>query len=191
MNGINWLSEEFGIVGNAAYCQQCRIRHCWHATQHLKDALDAAYGDGTPKAQRRFERLREILKDDPKGIDKVLRSLRLLARKHPKRDTIRRVIRFFLKQRKRMLYAEFRALGLPIGSGIVEAANKVLIAQRLKCSGMRWSETGTGQAVLSFRALWKSGRFHPLWKQIMQALEPEPCILRNRSGYKMLNMANC
>ena len=82
-----------------------------------------------------------------------------------------------------------RHWALPIGSGVVEAANKVLIAQRLKCSGMLWSATGTGQAILSFRALWKSGRFHAIWKQIMQSLEPEPCILRNRSGYKMLNLA--
>lgn len=58
-----------------------------------------------------------------------------------------------------MQSAAFQALSFPVRRGVVEAANKVLIAQRLKCSGMRWSETGTGQAILSFRALWKSQRF--------------------------------
>lgn len=119
----------------------------------------------------------------------MLRSLQRLARKHPRRDAILRVVRFFREQRKRMRYAEFLARGYSIGSGIVEAANKVLIAQRLKCSGMRWSETGAGPAILSFRALWKSGRFHAMWSQVMQALEPEPYKLSNRAGHKMLYMA--
>ena len=53
----------------------------WHAAQHLQDALKSAYGEGSPQAQRHFERLREVLKEEQKGIDKVLRSLQRLARK--------------------------------------------------------------------------------------------------------------
>ena len=55
----------------------------WHALQHLKEELDRAFGDGTAEAVHRFEKLRETLKEDPDGIDKVLRSLRYLSRKHP------------------------------------------------------------------------------------------------------------
>jgi hypothetical protein len=36
-----------------------------------------------------------------------------------------------------MGYAGLRQRGLPIGSGIVEAAYKALVPQRLKFSGMR------------------------------------------------------
>ena len=85
--------------------------------------------------------LRGILKDEENGIDRVLRSLQRLVRRHPQRTAISRVLRFFRKQRNRKRYAEFQQRGHPIGSGIVEAANRVLIAERLKCSGMRWSET--------------------------------------------------
>ena len=44
------------------------------------------------------------------------------------------------------------------GASVVEAANKVLVTQRLKWSGMCRKIDG-GQAVLTFRALIKSDRF--------------------------------
>ena len=58
---------------------------------------------------------------------------------------------------------------LPIGSGVVEAANKVLITQRPKRSGMRWKIDG-GQAVLTFRALIKSDRFDTAWELLIASI---------------------
>ena len=55
-----------------------------------------------------------------------------------------------------MCYREIRDRKLPIGSGVVEAANKTLVACRMKGSGMRWSIAG-GQAVATFRARIKLG----------------------------------
>ena len=62
-----------------------------------------------------------------------------------------------------MRYRQLKDQSLPIGSGVVEAANKVLVTQRLKRSGMRWKIDG-GQAVLTFRALIKSDRFDTAWE---------------------------
>ncbi len=67
-----------------------------------------------------------------------------------------------------MRYHELRRQGLIIGSGIVEAANKTHISERLERSGMRWGIAG-GQAVLTFRSLVISGRFDCAWERIMQA----------------------
>lgn len=39
-----------------------------------------------------------------------------------------------------MHYARYRAQGLPIGSGVTEAACKTLVKQRLCGSGMKWVE---------------------------------------------------
>ena len=62
-----------------------------------------------------------------------------------------------------MRYASLKARGYTIGSGVVEAANKVLVNQRMKRAGMRWSIEG-GQNVLTFRALIRSGRFDLAWQ---------------------------
>ena len=61
-----------------------------------------------------------------------------------------------------MRYAATQARRLPIGSGVVEAACKTLVTQRLKRSGMRWRQAG-GQALLTFRALMPSSRFDQAW----------------------------
>jgi len=51
---------------------------------------------------------------------------------------------------------------LPIASGVVEAAGKTLVTQRLKGSGMAWTRAG-GQASLTLRRLLRSGRWAKAW----------------------------
>ena len=145
----NWFSE--------AFPEATEILDFWHAAQHLKAALDSAScGTDSMEARRRFERLRGRLRDEEDGVERIVRALRHLASKHPRRKAIARELAFFRKNRQRMRYAAFQNRKLPIGSGVVEAANKVLVTQRLQCSGTRWKLDGTGQYVLSVRALWKS-----------------------------------
>lgn len=60
--------------------------------------------------------------------------------------------------------------GLLIGSGVLEAANKTHIEERLKKLRRRWSVQG-GQAILSMRPLLKSGRFDYVWDRIMVEMD--------------------
>ena len=124
----------------------------YHATEHLGAALGAAYGEGTPSYQERAETLRTVLRDDPQGVDKVIGALERLRTRYPRRQAIHKALAYFPEHRHRMPYAHLRAQHLPIGSGVVEAACKTLVSQRLKRSGMRWRHPG-GQAILTFRAL--------------------------------------
>ena len=128
----------------------------WHACEHLQTASDHAVAPGW------FEKYREILRHDPRGVAKVIRALRHLrdAAAAPDRAETERELAFFRKHRQRMRYHALKAEGVAIGSGVVEAANKTLVTQRMKRSGMRWRIVG-GQAVLTFRALIKSGSLRP------------------------------
>jgi hypothetical protein len=74
---------------------------------------------------------------------------------------------YFREQRHRMGYAHLRAQNLPIGSGVLEAACKTLVTQRLKRSGMRWRGPG-GQAILTWRALCQSERFDRAWPLLVE-----------------------
>jgi len=134
----------------------------FHAAEQLKAALDAAYGENAPKGRAQFDKLRHLLRHDTDGVDKVIRALIHLRRKHPRRTRIGEVLGYFRRHRRRMDYAAAAARKLPIGSGVIEAACKALATQRLKRSGMRWRHAG-GQAILTLRALVQSKRFEHAW----------------------------
>jgi hypothetical protein len=75
-------------------------------------------------------------------------------------------------------YAALVARGLPIGSGVVAAACKTLVAQRLKLSGMRWSNAGA-QAILTSRGLDQSERFEQAWALLAATYQTEITVLAN------------
>lgn len=135
----------------------------YHVAEHLHVALAAAYGDTSPQCKAQFEKLRHILREDLNGAEKVIRALVHLRDRHPRRTKIATELKYFRTNRHRMNYAELKAQNLPIGSGVVEAACKTLVTQRMKRSGMRWREDG-GQAILTFRSLTQSERFDRAWK---------------------------
>ena len=72
-----------------------------------------------------------------------------------------------------MRYPEFRAAGLPVGSGVVESACDT-VAGRLKRGGMRWSVEGGANPILALRCWWLDDR----WDGFFQARsKPSPMPL--------------
>ena len=138
----------------------------YHAAEHLRAALEIAYGEGSAVARQQYEKLRLKMRDDPGGVDKVIRSIRYLRDQHPKKRKLTIELTYFRRNRERMNYATLLEANLPIGSGVVEATCKTLVTQRLKRSGMRWSEDG-GQAILTLRSLIQSDRFERAWNVLV------------------------
>ncbi len=75
-----------------------------------------------------------------------------------------KALAYFETNAHRMQYARFRDLGPFIGSGAVEAGCKAVIGQRLKLSGMRWSQPGA-TGLLTLRCQEASGRWEEIWHQ--------------------------
>ena len=130
----------------------------WHACEHVHALARAYYGEGSPAGQRWAREHCRALKE--KGPGKLLRALARMRPRTPEQAEAVRVERgYFRRNRPRMEYREFRAAGLMIGSGPVEAACKVVVGHRLKRAGMRWSGAGA-DAVLAARAAVLSGQSH-------------------------------
>jgi hypothetical protein len=137
----------------------------YHACDHLKNGCDAAWGESTQQSKDYFERLKIRLKEADDGAERIIRTLRFqsnLARgnKHRRLEV---ELTYFRNQQSRMHYAEYIRQGLPIASGVMEAACKTLVTQRLKRSGMAWTNPG-GQAILTLRSLIQSNRWHSAWE---------------------------
>jgi len=137
----------------------------YHAAQRLTTMAEALFGSGR-EASAWAARMRKLLKK-PNGPFRVLHAAAAMKRR---RLSARAAKEFqkaynYLRTRTRHLqYAEFRRQGLPIGSGITEAACKTVFTQRLKLSGMRWSGPGA-QTILNLRVLLLSG----LWEDVYAA----------------------
>ncbi len=150
----------------------------YHAAEQLKSGLDACYGQDDAKGRAHYEKLRHLLRHECGGVEKVIRSLNHQRRKQPENKRIAEVLGYFRNHRHRMGYAEAKARHLPIGSGVVEAACKTLVTQRLKRSGMRWRHAG-GQAILTLRALIQSRRFDSAWEMLSGTYRREVTIPDN------------
>ncbi len=137
----------------------------FHAAERLKEACDLAYGKDSDHGARRWHTLRGVLLNEPGGVDRVITALDDRRRHHAL--AVDKTLGDFRNNRHRMRDASFKARDLIIGSGLVEATNKLIVTQRMKGSGMIWGQSG-GQAILSLRALVQSERFQHAWDMLRQ-----------------------
>ena len=63
-----------------------------------------------------------------------------------------------------MHYPTFRARGLCVSTGVVEAGCRTIVGTRLKRSGMRWTVEGAN-AILALRCAILSNRFDDFWER--------------------------
>ena len=93
----------------------------------------------------------------------ILRVIRLACpRGQPLPDPVRAAVSYLFHHRHRMRYQHFRQAGYPIGSGTVESACKLVMQERMKQAGMRWSRDGA-QAMLALRSALLSDRWDETW----------------------------
>ena len=150
----------------------------FHATEHLGAAIAAVHGDGTIATRHKFESLRDRLLTEDDGAKTVISALAYLKSKHPRLTRVTQALAYFRKNKHRMRYAEWKRQGFMIGSGVVEAACKTLVAQRLKLSGMRWGTHGA-QAILTMRGWDQSERFDEAWALVAATYHCDVHVLAN------------
>jgi hypothetical protein len=142
-----------------------------HAVEYLGNVAAVAFR-AQPAARREWlDENCHTLKHEPGGAGVVLKNLKALARARPwaKGDEdVVAAITYFTNQSQagRMDYASRVAAGEPIGTGVTEAACKVIVKQRLCGSGMKWKDRGAA-AVLSLRCLsYTPERWSQFWEKI-------------------------
>ncbi len=147
--------------------------HClidfYHACEHLSKLSEWIFGKSNDAAQKWYNKKREILKSSPRGVDKLIQSAKYYIRstltKKSKIEGAIKELKYFTNHRSMMRYHFFVDKGWPIGSGVVEAACKSLVKQRMCRSGQRWTVTG-GQNILSLRSFVKSKRWDYFYKTL-------------------------
>lgn len=131
----------------------------YHARQHVAELAKLVLDTGWKFwAEARYREL------DQGKLEALRGALMRLKPSQPTVQTaIEKAIHYFQTHAERMRYAQFRRQGLFVGSGVVEAGCKMIVGQRLKQSGMRWTVRGAN-AIVALRCLDLSNQWEDFWE---------------------------
>lgn len=136
----------------------------YHAAEHLYKTASHLWPQS--KALEWWHRRLGQLKEGQ--LINFFASLQWLARRYPEdesEESPKRLLNYFQDNRQRLDYRWAIANDLPIGSGSAESAISHIIQQRLKQSGMRWSDRGA-QSILNLRTVHRNGDFEQYWETV-------------------------
>ena len=136
----------------------------YHAAQNLFKAATTWLDGRTNKARGWFAAARHQLRVGPtmRLRMKVEQALTTPQLCHNSRKALANLIAYLDTHQNHTQYHQYKAMGLPVGSGMVESACKWLIIQRFKGVGMRWSQDGFN-SLLHLRLAWVNQRFDDLF----------------------------
>jgi hypothetical protein len=138
-----------------------QIVDLYHARQHLWELSAKLFPNDERDRKRWMARcLPRLERGKIESLVKILRDLQ------PMNDELARIVvneaEYFARNAERMRYPAFRAQGLFIGSGVIEAGCKTVIGSRLKCTGMFWTVRGAN-AIIALRCCRLSRKFEDYW----------------------------
>ena len=167
-----WRAEKVVVLGDGAewiktlvenhFSDAIHIIDLYHTREHVSDLCKLLFGSQEKEKVR--HRMRWWTSLDEGAVDKIVREAKAqLPADAGVREKAEKEISYLEKNQERMRYLEFRAQGLFVGSGVMEAGCKTVIGQRMKQSGMEWSVRGAND-IISLRCMMQSGRLEDYWE---------------------------
>jgi len=160
-DGAAWIWELARVNFPAAIF----ILDLYHALERVHELAAGLYGQDSPWAERMASTWTAMLKNDQMAEVIAAARRRLQDLKRPPDDPLESQIAYFERHQDKMRYKTYRDQGLFYGSGVIEGGCKSVIGQRLKESGMFWTESGA-TSVLNLRLALKSNRWDECWNRL-------------------------
>jgi hypothetical protein len=156
-DGAEWIKN----LADFYFPEATTIVDLYHAREHVVQLCKYLFVNEKGVDRHRVRWWAHL---DRGKVEKIISEARKVLPEDP--DTRKKAnteINYLQKNKGRMRYSDFRAEGLFVGSGVVEAGCKTVIGQRLKQSGMEWSLRGAN-AIIALRCVMKSNRFEDYWE---------------------------
>jgi len=158
-DGAEWAKN----LAETHFPNAIHIIDYYHAAEHVARLTKLLYERNPKLLDSQLERWTTDLYEG--RVQTVIDQASALLPKDPSAmKDARKEITYFIKNKDRMKYDEYRAEHLFIGSGVIEAGCKHLIGHRLKQSGMEWTVHGAN-AIIALRCAILSNRFDDFWEQ--------------------------
>jgi len=141
----------------------------YHARQHLWEVARTLYPNQAVQ-QKAWMKVHQKRLLDKGKIEKLVDALRSIRSTNPEvSKKLRTEADYFERNKDRMRYPKFRRQHLFVGSGVIEAGCKTVIASRLKHSGMFWTVDGAN-AIITLRCSFLNDRFEDYWEDRREAI---------------------
>jgi uncharacterized protein UPF0236 len=136
----------------------------YHALEHVAEAGQRLYGEGTDEAKAFLERGRVgLLTDGWTGLCRLVNEEYANGDMPARRKTLEKLVSYFVKHMTRLSYADRLRSGQAIGSGVVEGQAKTL-GLRLKARGARWRKTNV-KSMMALVCVRNSDAWSNYWGQ--------------------------
>src|SRR6266700_1716430 len=132
-----------------------------HAAEHLNLLLEALQQAAMILPPNAFDRCLHILKH--RGPGALVRCYDRLPASYKELEAVQKQMQYFGKRLSLIQYPDYQRDGWPIGSGMVESANKVVVQARLKGAGMHWTPNHVNP-MLAMRTAASSERWEEAWQ---------------------------
>jgi len=165
-----------------------RILDFPHAAQHISALLDALRQAAIPLPEAVLPRSLHLLKH--RGPRALLRLLERLPSQVREQEGVREHLSYLSKRESLMHYPSYLADGWPIGSGMVESANKVVVQARLKGAGMHW-EPKAVNPMLALRTAVCNERWDASWQEGAKLAQEQKARWREQKATPRLRSLLC
>ena len=163
------------VMDGADWCQMftdhhrpdaVRILDFPHGGEHINELLEALGKAKMHFPPHMLERCLHVLKH--RGPRPLLRMADRMPNDLAGQKGVHEHLDYLHKREAMMQYPQFRRDGWPIGSGMVESANKNVVEARLKGTGMHWQRKNVNP-MLALRNAVCNGRWREMWqKSVLQ-----------------------
>lgn len=162
-DGAEWIQEVEALLCPKA----TRVLDWGHSSHYLTSAAEALFALPGEAADWRSKQCNRLLHGEPEDVLIALcEGLSGCLVGSEAETIVANSLGYLAKRYDQLHYRRFREAGLPIGSGIVESANKVVVEARLKGAGMRWSKTTVNGMLALRNALCSTNRWVEIWPQL-------------------------
>ena len=169
---VNYIGLADGSSDNWTFLEkhtEVSILDYWHACEYLTLASKTACKSVYQQKQWLID-ARKTLKEEDNGVIELLTQMNQFTKKKKQskvaKEGLDKAMTYFKNHYYQMEYSTYLNYNYPIGSGVTEAACKVIVKQRLSNSGMKWN-IHTAQNVLNIRAvMYSDGQWEQFWNNV-------------------------
>jgi len=159
IDGAKWMGEWF----TSEYPEALQILDYYHAIEHFSGFAKKVIH----RKAKRSEWLDQVKSTllEKGGQAAIMMAEQIVCKTEKKKKEKAKLLTYLNNNNYRMDYPKYRAKGLQIGSGAMEAAHRTLVQKRCKLSGQRWTPKGVTN-IINLRNL----KMNDTWNKLSEHL---------------------